>query len=63
MFRNLEVQIDQLARPMNTGNQEELLRKTKINPRKHVKEIILRSNREFCETQMEKEKKRSNEKQ
>ena len=43
IYRNVKVQIGQIANSINNRNQVELPNKTEVNPREHVKFITLRS--------------------
>ncbi|XP_027171773.1 uncharacterized protein LOC113771386 [Coffea eugenioides] len=43
MYRNVEVQLGQIANAVNNRNQGDLPSKTEVNPREHVNAIILRS--------------------
>ncbi|XP_071906131.1 uncharacterized protein [Coffea arabica] len=47
MYRNLEVQIGQIANSINNRNQGELSSKTKVNPKEYVKAITLRSDKQL----------------
>ncbi|XP_027181913.1 uncharacterized protein LOC113780300 [Coffea eugenioides] len=49
MYRNVEVQLRQIVNAVNNRNQENLLSKTEVNPREHVKAITLRSGKEVGE--------------
>ncbi|XP_027156543.1 uncharacterized protein LOC113757463 [Coffea eugenioides] len=49
MYRNVEVQLGQIANVVNNRNQGNLPGKTEVNPRKHVKAITLRSGKEVGE--------------
>ena len=49
MYRNVEVQLGQIANAINPRNQGVLPSKTEINPREHVKAITLRSGKELSE--------------
>ncbi|XP_071927592.1 uncharacterized protein [Coffea arabica] len=49
MYRNIEVQLGQIANAVNNRNQEDLPSKIKINPREHVKAITLRSGKKVGE--------------
>ncbi|XP_071917208.1 uncharacterized protein [Coffea arabica] len=43
MYRNVEIQLGQIANVVNNRNQGDLPSKTEVNPREHVKVITLRS--------------------
>ena len=43
MYRNLEVQIGQIANAINNRNRGELSSKTEVNPKEHANAITLRS--------------------
>nr|XP_027124403.1 uncharacterized protein LOC113741122 [Coffea arabica] len=47
MYRNVEVQIGQIASSLNNRNQGELPSKTEVNPKEHVKAITLRSGKQL----------------
>ncbi|XP_027169924.1 uncharacterized protein LOC113769792 [Coffea eugenioides] len=49
MYRNVEVQLGQIANVVNNRNQGDLPSKTEMNPRKHEKAITLRSGKELSE--------------
>ncbi|XP_027118799.1 uncharacterized protein [Coffea arabica] len=49
MYRNVEIQLGQIANTINNRNQGDLLSKTEVNPREHVKAITLRSGKEVGE--------------
>ncbi|XP_027166478.1 uncharacterized protein LOC113766490 [Coffea eugenioides] len=49
MYRNVEIQLGQIANAVNNRNQENLPRKTEVNPREHVKAITLRSGKKLGE--------------
>ncbi|XP_071917169.1 uncharacterized protein [Coffea arabica] len=49
MYRNVEIQLEQLANAVNNRNQGDLPSKTEVNPREHVKAITLRSGKEVGE--------------
>ena len=57
MYRNVEVQIGQIANAINNRSQGELPSKTEVNPREHVKAITLRSGKQLSEPQVVKEEK------
>ncbi|XP_071928181.1 uncharacterized protein [Coffea arabica] len=64
MYRNLEVQIGQIAKVINNRNPGELPSKTEVNPREHVNAIILRSGKtvegfDFENSGGEKDKKQA----
>nr|XP_027067785.1 uncharacterized protein LOC113693444 [Coffea arabica] len=64
MYRNLEVQIGQIANVINNRNPGELPSKTEVNPREHVNAIILRSGKtvegfDFENSGCEKDKKQA----
>nr|XP_027083493.1 uncharacterized protein LOC113705783 [Coffea arabica]XP_027083494.1 uncharacterized protein LOC113705784 [Coffea arabica] len=64
MYRNLEVQIGQIANVINNRNPGELPSKTEVNPREHVNAIILRSGKtvegfDFENSGGEKDKKQA----
>ncbi|XP_071926187.1 uncharacterized protein [Coffea arabica] len=64
MYRNLEVQIGQIANVINNRNPGELSSKTEVNPREHVNAIILRSGKtvegfDFENSGGEKDKKQA----
>nr|XP_027088737.1 uncharacterized protein LOC113710089 [Coffea arabica] len=46
MYRNVEVQLGQIANAVNNRNQGDLPSKTEVNPREHVKAITLHSSKE-----------------
>nr|XP_027071856.1 uncharacterized protein LOC113696676 [Coffea arabica] len=49
MYRNVEVQLGQIANAVNNRNQGDLPNKAEVNPREHVKVITLRSGKEVGE--------------
>ncbi|XP_027181977.1 uncharacterized protein LOC113780369 [Coffea eugenioides] len=49
MYRNVNVQIGQIANAVNNRNQGDSPSKTEVNPREHVKSITLRSAKEVGE--------------
>ncbi|XP_071939080.1 uncharacterized protein [Coffea arabica] len=49
MYRNVEVQLGQIANAINNRNQGDLPSKTEVNPREHVKAITFRSGKELVE--------------
>ncbi|XP_027166366.1 uncharacterized protein LOC113766367 [Coffea eugenioides] len=49
MYRNVEVQLGQIANVVNNHNQGDLPSKIEVNPREHVKAITLRSGKEVGE--------------
>nr|XP_027121804.1 uncharacterized protein LOC113738745 [Coffea arabica] len=64
MYRNVEVQIGQIANVINNRNPGELPSKTEVNPREHVNAIILRSGKtvegfDFENSGGEKDKKQA----
>ncbi|XP_071909600.1 uncharacterized protein [Coffea arabica] len=63
MYRNVEVQIGQIASSLNNRNQGELPSKTEVNPKKHVKAITLRSGKQLKDPPVVEVKKDENEKQ
>nr|XP_027082257.1 uncharacterized protein LOC113704565 [Coffea arabica] len=50
MYRNVEIQLWQIANAVNNCNQRDLPNKTELNPREHVKAITLRSGKEVGES-------------
>nr|XP_027062041.1 uncharacterized protein LOC113688428 [Coffea arabica] len=50
MYRNVDVQLGQIANAVNNRNQWDLPNKTEVNPREHVKAITLRSGKELGES-------------
>ena len=44
-YRNVEIQFGQIASVINNRNQGELLNKTEVNPREHMKVITLHSSK------------------
>ncbi|XP_071928190.1 uncharacterized protein [Coffea arabica] len=63
MYRNVEVQIGQIASSLNNRNQGELPSKTEVNPKEHVKAITLRSGRQLEDPPVKEVEKDENEKQ
>ncbi|XP_071928189.1 uncharacterized protein [Coffea arabica] len=63
MYRNVEVQIGQIASSLNNRNQGELPSKTDVNPKEHVKAITLRSGRQLEDPPVVEVEKDENEKQ
>ncbi|XP_027158369.1 uncharacterized protein LOC113759989 [Coffea eugenioides] len=66
MYRNVEVQLGQIANAVNNRNQGNLSSKTEVNPREHVKAITPRSGKEVGEppvVEHEKEGERRENKQ
>ncbi|XP_071926164.1 uncharacterized protein [Coffea arabica] len=63
MYRNVEVQIGQIASSLNNRNQGELPSKTEVNPKEHVKAIILRSGKQLEDPPVMEVEKDENEKQ
>nr|XP_027060802.1 uncharacterized protein LOC113687382 [Coffea arabica] len=53
MYRNIEVQIGQIANSLNPRNMEELLSKPEINPREKVNAITLRSWKQLKEPNLD----------
>ncbi|XP_027062945.2 uncharacterized protein [Coffea arabica] len=49
MYRNVEVQLGQIANTVNNRNQGNLPSKAEVNPREHAKAITLRSGKEVGE--------------
>nr|XP_027067702.1 uncharacterized protein LOC113693348 [Coffea arabica] len=49
MYKNVEVQLGQIANAVNNRNQGNLPNKIEVNPREHVKAITLRSGKEVGE--------------
>nr|XP_027093531.1 uncharacterized protein LOC113713922 [Coffea arabica] len=47
MYRNVEIQIGQIASALTNRNQGELPSKTEVNPKEHVKAITLRSGKQL----------------
>ena len=47
MYRNVEVQIGQIANSIKNQNQGELPSKTEMSPKEHVKTITLRSDKQL----------------
>ena len=47
MYRNIEIQIGQIANLINNRNQEKLLSKMEVNPRERVKAITLHSGKQL----------------
>ncbi|XP_027158091.1 uncharacterized protein LOC113759717 [Coffea eugenioides] len=63
MYRNVEVQIGQIASSLNNRNQGELPSKTEVNPMEHVKAITLRSGKQLEEPPVVEVEQDENEKQ
>nr|XP_027093596.1 uncharacterized protein LOC113714000 [Coffea arabica] len=63
MYRNVEVQIGQIASSLNNRNQGELPSKTEVNPKEHVKAITLRSGKQLEDPPVVEVEKDENEKQ
>nr|XP_027071853.1 uncharacterized protein LOC113696672 [Coffea arabica] len=63
MYRNVEVQIGQIASSLNNRNQGELPSKTEVNPKEHVKSITLCSGKQLEEPPVVEVEKDENEKQ
>ncbi|XP_027103283.1 uncharacterized protein [Coffea arabica] len=63
MYRNVEVQIGQIASSLNNRNQEKLPSKMGINPKEHVKAITLRSGKQLEDPPVMEVEKDENEKQ
>ncbi|XP_071940114.1 uncharacterized protein [Coffea arabica] len=63
MYRNVEVQIGQIASSLNNRNQGELPSKTEVNPKEHVKAITLRSGKQLEDPPVMEVEKDENEKQ
>ncbi|XP_071912275.1 uncharacterized protein [Coffea arabica] len=63
MYRNVEVQIGQIASSLNNRNQGELPSKTEVNPKEHVKAITLRSGKQLEDPPVMEVEKNENEKQ
>ena len=66
MYRNIEVQINQIANSINNGNHGELPSKTEVNLREHINAINLRSGKtvegpKFGESSGKKDKEVANE--
>ena len=57
MYRNVEVQIGQIANAINNRSQGELPSKSEVNPWEHVKAITLRSGKQLSESQVVREEK------
>ncbi|XP_027182268.1 uncharacterized protein LOC113780687 [Coffea eugenioides] len=49
VYRNVKIQLGQIANAVNNRNQGDLPSKIEVNPRKHVKAITLRSGKEVGE--------------
>ncbi|XP_027169461.1 uncharacterized protein LOC113769193 [Coffea eugenioides] len=49
MYRNVEIQLGQIANAVNNRNQGDLSNKTEVNPREHVKAITPHSGKEVGE--------------
>ncbi|XP_071933622.1 uncharacterized protein [Coffea arabica] len=49
MYRNVKIQLGQIANAVNNRNQGDLPSKTEVNPKEHVKAITLRSGKELVE--------------
>ena len=47
MYKNMEVQIGQIAKSINNQNQEKLPSKTEVNLKEHVKGITLHSDKQL----------------
>ncbi|XP_027150322.1 uncharacterized protein LOC113750559 [Coffea eugenioides] len=47
MYRNVKVQIGQIASSLNNRNQGELPNKMEVNPKEHVKAVTLRSGKQL----------------
>ena len=47
MYRNVDVQLGQIANSVNTRNQGELSDKTEVNLGEHIKAITLHNNRQL----------------
>ncbi|XP_071925471.1 uncharacterized protein [Coffea arabica] len=63
MYRNVEVQIGQIASSLNNRNQGELPSKTEVNPKEQVKAITLRSGKQLEDPPVMEVEKDENEKQ
>ncbi|XP_071940000.1 uncharacterized protein [Coffea arabica] len=63
MYRNVEVQIGQIASSLNNRNQGELPSKTEVNPKEQVQAITLRSGRQLEDPPVKEVEKDENEKQ
>ncbi|XP_071905631.1 uncharacterized protein [Coffea arabica] len=63
MYRNVEVQIGQIASSLNNRNQGELPSKTEVNPKEHMKAITLRSGKQLEDPPVMEVEKDENEKQ
>ncbi|XP_071905823.1 uncharacterized protein [Coffea arabica] len=63
MYRNVEVQIGQIASSLNNRNQGELPSKTEVNPKEQVQAITLRSGRQLEDPPVVEVEKDENEKQ
>ncbi|XP_071905800.1 uncharacterized protein [Coffea arabica] len=63
MYRNVEVQIGQIASSLNNRNQGELPSKTEVNPKEQVQAITLRSGRQLEDPLVVEVEKDENEKQ
>ncbi|XP_071902737.1 uncharacterized protein [Coffea arabica] len=63
MYRNVDVQIGQIASSLNNRNQGELPSKTEVNPKEHVKAITLHSGKQLEDPPVMEVEKDENEKQ
>ncbi|XP_071924761.1 uncharacterized protein [Coffea arabica] len=63
MYRNVEVQIGQIAGSLNNRNQGDLPSKTEVNPKEHVKAITLRSGKQLEDPPVVESEKNGSEKQ
>ncbi|XP_071932955.1 uncharacterized protein [Coffea arabica] len=63
MYRNVEVQIGQIASSLNNRNQGELPSKMEVNPKEHVKAITLRSGKQLEDPPVVEVEKGESEKQ
>ncbi|XP_027178132.1 uncharacterized protein LOC113777297 [Coffea eugenioides] len=63
MYRNIEVQIGQIASSLNNRSQGELPSKTEVNPKEHVKAITLRNGKQLEDPPVMEVEKDENEKQ
>ena len=50
MYRYVEIQLGQIANTINNRNQGELPRKIEMNPREHMKVIILHNGKQLSES-------------
>ena len=57
MYKNVEVQIGQIANAINNRGQGELPSKTEANPWEHVKAITLHSGKQLSESRVVREEK------